>query len=160
MTLVESLLPCDFTEQLEEATFALAAEGPVYRHGLKALVIAFAHHPIVEIAPRGVLADRCQEIVRRLVEVEMIVLVEQNGHWAIAFHLPRLPDHLSDAGWIFYAVAVQQKKIRCAYHIGTRDGIAAITGTHEQTPTALRRSPCRALDEFVHSLGLEDGVIV
>src|SRR5438034_1264262 len=68
----------DFTKQLEKASFPLAADGPVDRHALVALVETLALHAKVEATPRRMLADGGNEVVLRLVEREVIVLIEQN----------------------------------------------------------------------------------
>ena len=49
---------------------------PIDRDGLVAVVEVFAFHAIIEIAPGGVFGNRGDEIVHRLVEVEVVVFVE------------------------------------------------------------------------------------
>ncbi len=123
------------------------------------VVKTFPLHSIVKVAPGSVLAERCQEIVLGLIEVEVVILVEKDGHRAITRHLARLPHHLGDAGRILDAVAVQEKEIRGADDVLLRNGAAAVAGADEEALAVA--GPCfHALDQLVHALRLEDVVIV
>src|SRR4051812_48990684 len=66
----------DLPEQLEEGAFALGVQSPVDRRRLVAVaVIVF---PGIEITPGRVLGYRGHEIIRSLIESEVVVLVEED----------------------------------------------------------------------------------
>ena len=59
-------------------TFARGGNAPVHRHALVTFSEAFAVATEVKVTPRGVLAYRRDEVVRRLIETVVVVLVEQD----------------------------------------------------------------------------------
>jgi exoribonuclease R len=69
---------------------------------------------LLEVTPAGVGADRGREVVARLVELEVVVLVEQNRHRPVSSDRARLLHHLRDAVRIAHAVAVDQQEVRHA----------------------------------------------
>ena len=68
----------NFPHQAEEGPLALRVEPPVHRRTLVAVAIG------IEVAPGAVLAQRGEEVVVRLAEVEVVVLVEQDRFGAIS----------------------------------------------------------------------------
>lgn len=63
----------DFTHQPKEVLLALSIDGPVHRGGLKAVVVVV--RALVVEAPRGAGRQRHGEIIPRLFEAVVIVLV-------------------------------------------------------------------------------------
>src|SRR5262249_18748421 len=68
----------DRPHPLEESPLAGVIDAPVDRDGLVAGREGLALEAVVEIAPRGVLTEGRSEVVPRLLEVEVVVLVEQD----------------------------------------------------------------------------------
>src|SRR5204863_3106449 len=122
----------DFTKQLEKTSFPIAADVPVDRHALVALLETLALHAKVEATPRRMLAHGGDEVVLRLVECEVVVLVEQNRLAVVAGHSPRLANHFRDPRGIGNAVAVHQKKIGGANDVCRWNGAAAVRRADQQ----------------------------
>jgi hypothetical protein len=62
----------------------------------------------IKVAPGTILAYRGHQVAPWLVEIEVIVLVEQDGHRPAAGHLARLANHVRNPVRGTHAVAVQQ----------------------------------------------------
>src|SRR6185503_1181265 len=125
-------LPRDLRQELEKAAFAVRTDAPVHRHALIAVIKALAFHAEIEIAPRGSLAHRGEEVVLRLVEGEVVVFVEQDWFGRIAGHRARLANHCGDPLRIPHSIAVQEQEIRRAHHVLPWNRAASITCADEQ----------------------------
>ncbi len=71
----------------------------------------------VEVAPGCILGDRGHHVVLWLVEVEVIIFVEENGHGSVAFDCSAETDHFGDALGVFDAVAVDQEEVGSLDHV-------------------------------------------
>src|SRR5688572_10491770 len=100
----------DIAKHIEKGAFPGSIDSPIHGRTLIAIhVIVFAR---IKVTPRGISGERGAEIVHRLIEIKMIVLVEQNRHWTIRRQRARLRDHPSDPRGIANPVAVQEKEVR------------------------------------------------
>src|SRR5687768_18476222 len=68
-----------FLEQVEKALLPRGGDRPVDGDRLVAVVERLIFHAEVEVSPRGILRDGGEEVVVRLVEVEVVVFVEEDG---------------------------------------------------------------------------------
>ena len=146
-------------EQLEEAAFARAIDGPIDGDALVAFAEALALHTEIKAAPARALADGGGEIVHRLIEVEMVVFVEEDRLGRVARDLARLPDHFPNAFRIAHAVAVEEEEIRGAHHVRLRHGVAAVAGADEEA-ASVAGPPFHAPDQFMDPFRAQDGVII
>jgi hypothetical protein len=69
---------CDFFDKAEKATLALAADAPIDRQALITFVVTLSLFPAVVVSPGSVFADCGDEVIHRLVEIEMVIFGEQN----------------------------------------------------------------------------------
>src|SRR5262249_50271296 len=118
----------DVAQQGGEGPLARAGEAPVDRRALVAVVGALALHAVVEVAPGDVALDGRDEVVARPVEVEVVVLVDQHRHGAVARHRPRLADQGAEPVGAVLAVAVEEQEVRRPHHRLDGDGPAAEAG--------------------------------
>src|SRR5687768_10209486 len=113
----------DFGEEAEETALAVTAEAPVHRHTLVAFVEGFTLLAKIEVTPRCSFTDRGNEVVLRLVEVEMIILIEEDRFGRISGNPAGLPHHFADTLRFTHAIAVKQEIVRGADDILPRDGV-------------------------------------
>ncbi len=138
---------------------AVRTQAPIDRDTLVAVVELFAFQPVIKVTPRRVLADGRAEMVLRLVEIEVVVLVEQNRLAVVAGNLPAPARQGGKAVRLGNSVPVQQQKIRDASDVFPRNGPAAIGCADQQTPP-VPRGPLDALDQFVDAVRLQNRVVV
>ena len=139
-------------EEIEKPSLAPRGDLPVYGDALETFVETFAAHSIIEIAPAGAFAEGGQEIVVGFVEVEVIVLVKEDGLVVIALEPADLLDHFSNAVGVADAVAVEKEEIGALGDVVGRD-LAAGEGSRDEKFFA--GALLDALDQFVGSVGFE-----
>ena len=118
--------------QFKESALSVRTDAPVGRYALIAVIDVFALKSVIEQAPRGVFVQRGEEVVVRLIEIEMVVFVEQDWLGRVTRDLAGLPDHLADSFGLIDAVAMQQQKVAFRDHIGVRYPAAAVAGSGQQ----------------------------
>src|SRR5512135_337910 len=115
----EDLSAGDFLQQPEERALALRREGPVDRQRLEAILEALAAHAVVEVAPTRAALDGGDEMVVRLLEFEVVVLVVDDRLAAIGGRGPPARELQADAVRArlvmtvrpVHAVAVRQQEV-------------------------------------------------
>src|SRR5262245_25685661 len=107
----------DRLEQFEKAPFATRVDGPVDRHQLETIHIVTGRGATadaftrVEKAPGCMSANRRDEVIHRLLEGEVVVLVEYDWLTAVRRRGARPVDLLCNEPWIGGAIAMQQHEV-------------------------------------------------
>lgn len=139
---------------MEESALAVGGDLPVDGDALEAFIEGFAFLAEIEIAPASAFAEGGEEIVVGFGEVEVVILVKEDGLVVIALEGAGLIDHFADAVGIADAVAVEEEEIGVLGDVVGGDLAAGEGGGDEEFPAGALLD---ALDQLVGVGGFQEG---